>query len=509
MDSQFEIAKWEDTLKHNRIVAIGSEDADPLLQESLCIVDAKALFDHLSRESVGPSQDKRTNLEIQVVRQNMNAIGAHVRWVPHTKMIVDGLTKKGACLEAMYDLLATGTYQIVAESQSLQDRVSDAPDLEQHLQADLPEYMIPKVFMKMDQLVLTANGKVDRKALPPPSLGAELRGVFAAVLSKKVSEVPVSASFFALGGHSISVGQLVNRIRRELQLNAAIADIYSSPSVQQLAALLRLRPLPAEAENTVTQAEEQSGTRSFSYPASFQQLSLHRMASVSAAASAALNLAFCGHVRGSLKVCCLQQAFRALCCRHDALRSVFLERDCKILSIAESTLDFRYVEMPGASDSGVMGFELDWLLDQQYETFDLEAGPLCRVRVFQESEENWILHWTLHHVSADLWSYTILLQELEFAYEHYSEHTEHEPAEPEPPPPWPSRAPQYRDYALEEERFLQSDAGRRSRSYWHQKLQKAPPVLDLPGATASERKTTFKGSKLDAGHILTLSSLLK
>ena len=145
-----------------------------------------------------------------------------------------------------------------------------------------------------------------------------MRGVFAAVLSKKVSEatagirpssraaapsadsrlkVPVSASFFALGGHSISVGQLVNRIRRELQLNAAIADIYSSPSVQQLAALLRLRPLPAEAENTVTQAEEQSGTRSFSYPASFQQLSLHRMASVSAAASAALNLAFCGHAR--------------------------------------------------------------------------------------------------------------------------------------------------------------------------------------------------------------------
>ena len=125
MDSQFEIAKWEDTLKHNRIVAIGSEDADPLLQESLCIVDAKALFDHLSRESVGPSQDKRTSLEIQVVRQNMNAIGAHVRWVPHTKMIVDGLTKKGACLEAMYDLLTTGTYQIVAESQSLQDRLEE------------------------------------------------------------------------------------------------------------------------------------------------------------------------------------------------------------------------------------------------------------------------------------------------------------------------------------------------------------------------------------------------
>ena len=90
-----------------------------------------------------------------------------------------------------------------------------------------------------------------------------------------------------------------------------------------------------------------------------------------------------------------------------------------------------------------MGFELDWLLDQQYETFDLEAGPLCRVRVFQESEDNWILHWTLHHVSADLWSYTILLKELEDAYEHYSQYDGHDGAVHEEPP-WPSSAPQYR-----------------------------------------------------------------
>ncbi|CAE7227250.1 RE1 [Symbiodinium sp. CCMP2592] len=125
VDYNFELVKWEETLKRNRVVTIGSEEADELLQQSLCIVDAKALYDHLSRESIGPSQDKRTSLEIQVVRQNMNSIGAKVRWVPHTKMIVDGLTKKGACMDAMYELLNTGTYQIVAEAQSLQDRLDE------------------------------------------------------------------------------------------------------------------------------------------------------------------------------------------------------------------------------------------------------------------------------------------------------------------------------------------------------------------------------------------------
>ena len=259
------------------------------------------------------------------------------------------------------------------------------------------------------------------------------------------------------------MGQLVNRIRRELKLNAAIADVYSSPSVEQLAARLRpLAALAAEPEDAGTAKAKADASETWApslYPASFQQLSLQRMANLSAFASAALNLTFCGHarapaclaawlcedqtlpkhhseVRGPLKVRCLQQAFRALSRRHDALRSVFAEHECKILSEEGGTLDFRHVE------PGVMGFELDWLLDQQYETFDLEAGPLCRVRVFQESEDNWILHWTLHHVSADLWSYTILLKELEDAYEHYSQYDGDGAVHEEPP--WPRSAPQYR-----------------------------------------------------------------
>ena len=85
-------------------------------------MDAKALFDHLSRESVGPSQDKRTSLEIQVVRQLMNSIKGKIRWVPHPQMIVDGLTKKNGNLEALYQLLISGEYQIVAEAESLENK---------------------------------------------------------------------------------------------------------------------------------------------------------------------------------------------------------------------------------------------------------------------------------------------------------------------------------------------------------------------------------------------------
>ena len=119
---EFDLAKWEEELQQNKMIAITKDESSSELKERLAIVDAKALYDHLSRESVGPSQDKRTSLEIQVVRQLMNSIKGKVRWVPHPQMIVDGLTKKNGNLEALYQLLTTGEYQIVAEAENLENQ---------------------------------------------------------------------------------------------------------------------------------------------------------------------------------------------------------------------------------------------------------------------------------------------------------------------------------------------------------------------------------------------------
>ena len=132
-------------------------------------------------------------------------------------------------------------------------------------------------------------------------------------------------------------------------------------------------------------------------------------------------------VRGVLDVACLRHAFRSLCARHDALRSLFEAEELRVQE--SSCLDFQFVELTN--------FELDWLLDQQYEVFNLETGPLCRVRVLQEAEDAWVLHWTLHHVSVDLWSYTILLKDLAYAYNQLISTSSTDVT-------WPTEAPQYR-----------------------------------------------------------------
>ena len=198
--------------------------------------------------------------------------------------------------------------------------------------------------------------------------------------SYSVVEVPIGVSFFALGGHSLSVGQLVNRIRREVKIpQACITDVYAAATVQQLAARLAEYDSKDPKDPKDELIEEADGKLASEecqcYPASYQQLSLERMASLSAKASSALNLTFCCHVRGPLDVDCLQQAFTAVQMRHDALRTTLKEGQCHVSD--DPCLDFSTTPQPA---------ELaEWLLQKQYETFDLQKGPLCRVRLIEES----------------------------------------------------------------------------------------------------------------------------
>jgi len=207
----------------------------------------------------------------------------------------------------------------------------------------------------------------------------------------------LGVSFFALGGHSLSVGQLVNRIRRELKISASITDVYAAASVQQLAAKLaevktdtgemqvgRNGMNESKTENKESGADGSESGKIKSYRASYQQLSLERMASLSAKASSALNLTFCCHVRGPLDLDCLQQAFIAVQMRHDALRTTIREGQCQIRE--ENCLDFSSISVQGKEAPTDFA---EWVLNQQYQTFDLVNGPLCRVRVIQESDATW------------------------------------------------------------------------------------------------------------------------
>ncbi len=129
-----------------------------------------------------------------------------------------------------------------------------APDpatVRQQAAAELPDFMVPSAIVLLDQLPLTANGKVDRAALPAPGQAAAapasgrtprtpveeiLRGLYADILG--LPSVPIDASFFDLGGHSLLATRLISRVRSVLHAELPLRVIFDAPSVGELAEII-------------------------------------------------------------------------------------------------------------------------------------------------------------------------------------------------------------------------------------------------------------------------------
>ena len=120
--------------------------------------------------------------------------------------------------------------------------------LRAHLAARLPEYMLPAAFVRMASLPLTTNGKLDRKALPPPAGDAyiareyeapqgDMETTLAAIFEEtlKVERVGRHDNFFELGGHSLLVTKLISRVRSVLGVELVIQNVFEFPTVGGLA----------------------------------------------------------------------------------------------------------------------------------------------------------------------------------------------------------------------------------------------------------------------------------
>ncbi|NOU17173.1 MAG: amino acid adenylation domain-containing protein [Bacteroidales bacterium] len=115
----------------------------------------------------------------------------------------------------------------------------------------LPDYMIPSYFVTLDELPLTANGKVNRKALPapdatagveyaPPSSETEVRLVetWSEVLSIPQEAISVTANFFSIGGNSLRATVLIGRMHRELGVDLPMREVFRNPTIRELALLM-------------------------------------------------------------------------------------------------------------------------------------------------------------------------------------------------------------------------------------------------------------------------------
>ncbi|HVY36976.1 MAG TPA: amino acid adenylation domain-containing protein [Polyangia bacterium] len=134
---------------------------------------------------------------------------------------------------------------------------AEVESLRAHAQAGLPEYMVPAAYVKLEALPLTANGKVDRRALPAPEAGAFGSGAYEAPVGPveetlaeiwgevlRVERVGRQDNFFALGGHSLLAVTVVDRMSRS-GLRADVRALFSAANLADLAGLVAQSDAPA------------------------------------------------------------------------------------------------------------------------------------------------------------------------------------------------------------------------------------------------------------------------
>jgi acyl carrier protein len=142
-----------------------------------------------------------------------------------------------------------GEKRLVAYVVPSQEPAPTISQLRGFLRQKLPDYMIPSVFVFLESLPLTQNGKIDRNALPMPDAARPdlesaytaprtvveetIAGIWAQVLG--LEQVGVQDNFFELGGHSLLATQVVSRIRSTFDLELPLRDLFEKPTVAGLA----------------------------------------------------------------------------------------------------------------------------------------------------------------------------------------------------------------------------------------------------------------------------------
>jgi acyl carrier protein len=143
-----------------------------------------------------------------------------------------------------------GEKQLAAYLRREQGTEPDPADLRAHLARTLPAYMIPAYVAILEELPLTAHGKIDKAALPAPGpqspaghvgpatlIETMMADMFATLLS--LERVGATDSFFDVGGDSLKVMRLISMMADELEVDLGVAEVFLAPTPRQLAALLR------------------------------------------------------------------------------------------------------------------------------------------------------------------------------------------------------------------------------------------------------------------------------
>lgn len=359
-------------------------------------------------------------------------------------------------------------------------------DLRAYLRTKLPEYMVPAQFVWLETLPLTANGKVDRRALPTPDrlpteaiaprtdIEQQLAEIWTTVLG--LQQVGISDNFFELGGHSLLATQLIAKVRDTFQVDLSLRCLFQAPTIAALA-------------QEITQAQS-SPTALMSLPTivpdlsqRYQPFPLNEMQQAYWLGRTSIfemgNIAIHGYVEiesDDLDLERFSLAWQRLIDRHDMLRAIVLPTGQQQILAQVPAYKIPVLDLRGQSPEQIES-QLQAIREElSHQVLPLDRYPLFDLRASRLSDRRIRLHISMDAICLDGWSYQILFRELMQLY--------HQPNVALSP-----LVLSFRDYVLATLSLQNSPVYQQSLQYWRDRLSTLPPAPELPLAQSPNTLT--------------------
>ncbi|WP_162034230.1 non-ribosomal peptide synthetase, partial [Chryseobacterium potabilaquae] len=330
------------------------------------------------------------------------------------------------------------------------DRAINAEDLSLYLSGLLPEYMVPSAYVHLEELPLTINGKLDRRALPEPNfvgdreyvgasndLEKSLVAIYGDVLGLDSASISIHDDFFRLGGNSIMAIKLISKIHHSLGIKASVAMVFSHKTIFGLAGVLS--GLESESSELIRPVVVHNPEDQL---LSFAQERLWFIENYEGGSNA-YNVPMVFRLDAGTDLSVLQDSFTILIERHDILRSVILtsHEGMGYQKVMDTLVDLSIKDVESFEDlEGCLSHEVG-------RVFDLSKEVPLSLCIFK-LDSVYYLSIVIHHIAFDGWSRDVFLGELSTIYKSLLVGES---------PVLPSMALQYRDFALWQRDYLSGD----------------------------------------------------
>ncbi len=385
-------------------------------------------------------------------------------------------------------------YVVPAEPTAPAQAAALREQLKASLREHLPDYMVPAHMLFLDSLPLTGNGKLDRRALPAPDLSHNQQDYVAprSVLEQRVAQiwqevlkverVGLDDNFFGLGGHSLLATQVVSRVRQGLQREVNLRSLFEHATLAAFCQALG-DDLTRREPALLAQPREQRLPLSYAQERQWFLWQLQPQGS-------AYHIPLALRLRGALDEQALQRSFDALVARHEPLRTRFVEVQGQAQQVidAAAALPIARERLRLEGDAQAQAEQIEACVAAEVlRPFDLQQGPLLRVRLVRLGADDHLLVLTQHHIVSDGWSMQVMVGELTRLYAAFSDGGAAQ---------LPALPIQYADYALWQRQWMEAGERERQLAYWRAQLGAEQPVLELPMDHSRPAQQSYRGARL-------------